>query len=184
MHRYSLINYVEIEKIVGSVVLFENEVIFDNKESARFCGYKFMEANEKVFASAETIFFHTMIAKAIKIGLRKGILNEEDLFKTDGFVKNKLIKSQDRKIMKLLDLISKDTLLVACEENYDLHLRVKTRLPDPKYLDNGRVFKLSEVDSDFCNAMNEASKRGSDGHRVQVKHSGVLDYQEIAGLMV
>jgi uncharacterized protein len=159
----------QVKFLVASLIVKDNEIVFSSEKSGLLFGEKYLETNRKIYASPEAIFFHTMLADALRIALDKKIISRDDLFTTDDEVKEKLMVSGDQDISDKINLISEKTKLVPTEkENCDFHLKVKVRTVDTKILLDGKLMRLSEIDSNYAKILAESGSLQKDGHFIKV----------------
>ena len=99
--------------------------------------------------------------------MKKGVLNEADLFKTDDIILSKLKNSDDREILNMLSLVS-DLKVIEDSENYDFFVKSKVRWVDPKVLVENRVLRLSEMDSEYRKVVKKWIERVKKGFKVRI----------------
>lgn len=168
-YRYGLASMEDIHFMLAFLTVANNEFVFSNTKAAFMFGSKYLEAAVKIFGSKESIFFYTMIAEAIKLGMENEILTKDDLFVLNDLdVKNILVSSGNKDIKQKLSLISSKTRLEIDEENPDYHLRVKTRLVDPKVVVNDGAVRLSDINSSYKLMLEESRKKQEMGYKVKV----------------
>jgi len=168
-YKYGLISMEDIEFMLNSLIVHNNDIVFNNEQAAFLFGKKYLKAAKKIFGSKLSIYYYTVLGKALNIAIEKEFLSKEDLFTTDDEVKEKLIKSNDPEIIKRINLISDKTRLEkADKDNHDYNLRVKTRVVDPKILVDGSLKRLSEVNPEFKNLLEESKINQKNGYYVNV----------------
>lgn len=171
-YHFGLLSMSEVEFLLESLSVFENEIVIKSREAASIFARKYLETNRLIYSSPEAIFFHTMLAEAIKIALEKKIISKEGLYTTDDAVKGILLKSDDPEILEKINLISESTKLIpAAKEDCDYHLKVKVRVVDPKILDGKNITRLSVIDSKYKNLLKESIQAQKKGHYVKVSSS-------------
>ena len=169
-HRYGVTSLDEIRTMLDSLTIANKEFVFSDPWAAFMFGSKYLEAAGRVFGSKESIFFHTMIAEAIKIALRTGILSSDDLFLLNDLEVSKvLIASQNPEIKDRLSLISPKTQLQLEEENPDVHLKVKVRLVDPKVIVGKNLKRLSEINNGYANMLEHSRVSQGNGYKVKIR---------------
>jgi uncharacterized protein len=167
--HFGIFDMNQVRFLLSALVVKKNEIVFDSQEAALLFGEKYLETNRTIYSSPGAIFYHTMLADAIRIALDKKILSQEDLFTTDNGVKKKLVSSGNQEILKKISFISEKTKLIKSDKNdCDYHLKVKTRTVDPKILTGGTLRRLSEIDSDYRKIIAEAENSQKEGHFIKV----------------
>lgn len=158
---------IEVEKVFSSILIFNNEIIFASKDTAKNFAEKYIEANNLLYCNPLQSSLFKFVSEVVRLGISKRIISKEDLFSTDDEVYNKLKKSKDKKIAQMLKLIS-NLKVVEDKSDYDMHLKSKVRYLDPKILFNGKIVRLSEVDSSYKMKMKEFIDNASKGFFVRI----------------
>lgn len=168
-HYFGLLKMDQVKFLLGSLRVFENEIVIEGRDAALLFATKYLETNRLIYSSPEAIFFHTMLAEAIKIALKKKIISKEDLYSTDDTVKSILLKSGDSEILEKINLISERTnLLPAAKEDCDYHLKVKVRVVDPKIFDGKNTTRFSVIDSKYKDQLEKSIRLQKQGHYIKV----------------
>ena len=167
--HFDLLDMDQVKFLLSALVVENNEIVFSSKEAALLFGEKYLETNRKIYSSPGAIFYHTMLAEALKIALDKKIISQDDLFTTDDEVKGKLVSSGDQAILERMSLISEKTKLVPADKiDCDYHLKVKIRVVDPKIFLNGKLKRLSEIDGAYEKTLAESKNLQKEGHFIKI----------------
>jgi len=121
----------KVKEYLNAIVNENNELVFNNPKKALKFSTDFLKMIQNWASPLELAIVETL-AKAIRIALDKGIINEADLFTTDEEVLNKMQK--DTEVNKLLKKINPNTKVVENEKDYDYCSKEKLRFVDPKVL--------------------------------------------------
>ncbi len=165
---FNRIDKTKINYILNSLVVHENELVFIDKEAARYLAENFIEMNKVFWANPLQSALFKLLSDAIAIAISKGIASENDIFLTDAELYKKLKGSNDKEITDKLDLIYN----IKVEENkekYDMHIKTKIRYTDPKIILDDKVMRLSEIDDSFRQRMNKFLQEMSDGFFIRIK---------------
>ena len=158
----------EIESYLQSLTTFRGVFVFNNQATAKKFGLAFMKQCREVWNGPKTLLAFELTAKAIKQGLDKKILTEDDLFETDHFVIEKLAKNADRQLQETLDLLTPEIKFVEDPANFDLHSRGKLRYVDPAVLIDGHTTILSELDPDYAEEIEKHALSVQRGHFLKI----------------
>lgn len=172
---YSLRHLIELREIsrrealdiIKSLSIWNNEIIFSNFEIGRKFSFLYLFLNKEFYCNPLQATIFKMISNMVKIGMKKGVLNEADLFKTDDIILSKLKNSDDREILNMLSLVS-DLKVIEDSENYDFFVKSKVRWVDPKVLVENRVLRLSEIDSEYRKVVKKWIERVKKGFKVRI----------------
>lgn len=157
-----------IIKFVGELSLYNNEIVFNSKKTAKEFGEVYAKCQREHWAGAEPTVRQKIFADALKLAMEEGILKEEDFFKDDEYVMRILRKSKNNKIKKVLYLINKDFKIDIVEKNPQYFLKRKFRYIDPRYLENGSVRILSENDLGYKTFLEEQRGINEAGLKINV----------------
>ena len=159
-----------IKKMLAALIRHRGEIIFNNPIQAYKFAKLFVRNNKENYASDFGALFNQVLADALDIGKEQGIIDEDDLFSNDEAVKDKLLKSGDPEIIRLLSLISQKTKIIRSKKNYNYHLRViRVRVVDPKILIDGKISQLSEVSSEYAKLKTISQSKQESGFFVKIK---------------
>jgi len=162
-----------INTILNSLMKFENEIIFNNLNTARLFAEKYIEANKLLWCNPYQVVLFKLISDILKLGLSKGIITREDLFTTDNEVLIKLKNSNDNEINEKLNTIF-DLKIIENKKNYDYHLKSKVRCIDPKILIDKKIASLSGIDEHYKKLMNDFVPETSKGFFIKIINSETI----------
>jgi len=152
----------KVNEILGSLTVSNNEIVFINLKMAKLFAEKFIEANKMLYCNPFQSTLFKITSDLLGLAISKRIINENDLFSTDSFVIEKLIKSKDAEITDKMNLIS-NMEVIEDRENYDFHLKSKVRCIDPKIIVDGNLVRLSILDESYKKEMNDFIFESSKG---------------------
>jgi uncharacterized protein len=132
-----------LRSIYGGLMVCKDEILVKDEESARALAETYLSMELAVWSNPREVAGFQVLADAIRIGLEKGILKEDDLFHDDRFVYSKLQGSDDVRIQHNLAMLNPRFQVVEDPLHYDMHCRIKLRYVDPKFID-GSVVRASE----------------------------------------
>lgn len=150
-------------QILSQLTVHNKRFVFKNKKAAQQFARLNLTLNKKRWCNPLEIALYELLARAIKVALQKQIIYKRDLFTTDKVVTKKLRHSKDTEITMLLNLLKTLRIRVVQKTDADIFSRSKPRAVDPPFLSNGRLLKLSSVDTPYNRAMKKfvvEAKRG------------------------
>ncbi len=151
------------------ITVFNDRLVFKNIRGARSFAHKYLEANEILYCNALQATIYYKIAEILRLALEKGVIGEKDFLSDDFTLYNKLCS--DKELRDLIKLLNK-VRIVEDNENYDLWVKSKVRYVDPHILVDNKLFRLSEIDSNFREKLGKFIKHRSQGFKVRVIYSG------------
>jgi HD superfamily phosphohydrolase len=139
----------EIARTLRHLRTYGGKVVTDDIDSARWLGYTFILADKASWANFREVGLYELAARAIRRGLRIGVVDETDLWGTDLPAWEKLLGSSDAQLKYDIQRVHVDTRFEWNETEPDFRVSTKLRAIDPDLFTNGKVQALSAVDFDF-----------------------------------
>ena len=152
------------KKCFKGLIVVSGKIAFDSKENAKLFAEEFLKKSVDHWAGYEAVVRYRLFANVLKIALKEKIISFSDFKKTDNFIIGKLLKSGNVKIKKLLTILRNKPL-----KNMPLGNKFaykKFRHVDPLFLENGTLYRLSEVDKEFKNLMEKVREIHKKGIRL------------------
>ncbi len=138
-----------IEQAVDSLEVWEGRIVCKDLDTARWMAYTFIEADRLSWANFREVGLYELAARAIRQGLKKGVIVSEDLWGVDYDLWRKLETAADPDIQDCFRLVSPDTRFVWDERTPTFRVGTKLRTIDPPVLLNERARPLSSLDPSF-----------------------------------
>jgi len=159
----------DVDRILNGLVVCNGEIICKNKDSAFLIAKLFLKMSKYLWTNEVNAGSYLILANALKIALKNKIIKENDFYTTDKALLDKLIKSRNKKIIELLNKINKGLITLGTKEDYDIYSKSKVRYVDPKFIDHGKLRKLSEVDADFKKEIDKFKEGIKKGFYIKIK---------------
>jgi len=86
----SIISRQKAREFLNAVVLSDGKIAVNNNEDAKWINQVFEKLNNEFFKLPLNLYANGKMAELIKNFLKKGLLNESDMFKTDTLLLNKI----------------------------------------------------------------------------------------------
>lgn len=153
---------------IRNLKVYHHEFIFKEIKAAYAFALDYLKQDRCAWANPKEIAAYQVLAEAIKIGLKEGILKQEDLFTDDKTVMGKLKNSNHFQIKRLIALLNPNFEIKIDRKNYDYHLKAKLRFIDPKVLIGGELKKISTLLPVFRKKLEYHQKRIKKGFFVKI----------------
>jgi len=166
---YGLIDQKKANQILNGLMVYNGEIICKDKIYAKEISKIFLYMSKVLWSNEIQSGSFLLLAKAIKTAFKKRILNEENLYTTDNNLYSVLANSNNKEIIKLIKPIDKGKIIKGTKKDHDFYAKAKVRYIDPKFLEKGKLIKLSEVDKDYKKSYQEYAERIKQGFYIKIK---------------
>lgn len=141
----------ELQYFLDNLITENNNWIFRNFESAKKYAELFLRLNTFYFAGLHSAVMFRTVGDTVRYALEKGYILESDLYTTDEEVLEKIEEhsGQDKKLSLLLERMNNKVKFENNSQEYDAHVFCKSRIVDPLFKENGKIKRISEVDSNW-----------------------------------
>ena len=162
----------EVQSAIASLAVYESRLVVTDLEMARWMGYTFIAADEASWANFREVGLYELAARAIRLGLETGALNEADLWRGDAEAWATLQASPDPRLQAEIRLVSPATGFEWDAANPTFLISTKLRTIDPPVLLNGSAYPLSTLDATFAHFRLEYLRRKSGKWPMRVVERG------------
>lgn len=139
-------------KIVGTILKeitnFNGEIVFLDEEAAFIFASNFLELQTQHWGGFESTIRYHLFSQILKKAIEKKIIVKNDFYKNDAYITQKIEKSNDKEIKKVL-LVLKQKKLVKIDCFVGEKIYKKFRYVDPKIIVCGKLERLSIVNPKF-----------------------------------
>jgi HD superfamily phosphohydrolase len=132
-----------------SFTVKNNEILMSDIESAKLFAEDYLFCDEEGWSHPRVIAIYQVLADAMKIALDEKIITNDNLFQNDEFVYNKMRDSGNPKIAEKLKMLNPKVFVEEDPIGYHFSAKAKSRHIDPKFIENGKVVRLSEALPEF-----------------------------------
>lgn len=148
--------------------LFANKrVMFNNREAAEIFARNYMDCQVEHWGATEFKTRWRLLSDALKSAMHDGIVFYEDLFTDDFVVLEKLERSENPDIRKNLELLKRKFDIVD-DPDGPIELKKKFRYVDPEFLENGIVYRVTEVNPEYRKRLEYEMEIGKMVQRVKI----------------
>jgi HD superfamily phosphohydrolase len=158
----------DVMMFMASLIVNDGEIICREAEAAKEMAMAYLETSEKWWASPMQAASYEILAKAIKAGLDKGVIREEDLLKTDDYVYGLLKGSGNKDILSILEMIAPGLKVEENSRDYDFKTSTKARYIDTKVLFGQKTRRVSEIYPDFAKRLKRFRQRIAKGYYIKI----------------
>lgn len=148
------------DEYLKNLIAENGKWIFKNFENAKSFAELFRKLNIKYLSGLESAVMFSAVGDYLRCALRKGYISEKDLYSTDYEVLAKIEKPrcQDKELQRLFNRMSNKTEFKNDANNYDSKVVCKSRIVDPLCLMQGKISRVSDIDSDWRKIIESESK--------------------------
>jgi uncharacterized protein len=136
--------------LLDHLQVWEDRIVVDTIEMARWLGYAFMTLDDHCWCSVQEVGWYAVMARALREALKHEIITVEDFEGTDAALLDRLRHCDVTPVHHWLSLLDRSTDFVRDPKDYDLVALPKVRAIDPPVRIDARVAPLSDLDDDFA----------------------------------
>lgn len=156
-----------LKDCINHLIIHDGEIIFDGEHYAEIFARDYMRCQIEHWGSAEAKLRYHFISMALRLALEKGTIQNSDLATDDVQVIKKLKESNDESIIFNLNKGLGKLNFVESEDG-DIHLSKKFRYVDPKFMDNGEIKRISDIDKEYLEIIEKERARSNSIINVKV----------------
>lgn len=135
-------------RTLKALINFNGEIVFNNKKDAFDFAINFLELQTQHWGGYEAILRYHLFSRALKIALKEKVIQQQDFYKEEKNVLDKLEKSQNKKLREILSILRKKDLR-ELKRNSKQNIVKKFRFVDPKILLDDHLIRLSKISLKF-----------------------------------
>jgi uncharacterized protein len=152
---------------VADKILFSNEVnsfYFDDVQSAELYGYEFLELQENVWGSWDSVFRYQSIREIAIQLIDGGEITIEDFDHGESKILDKFYSSKKVEVQKFVEILKQRD--INSKPIFQKNIVKKFRFVDPYTISHGKLVRLSSVSNSFSKAIEQARERNKLGQLV------------------
>lgn len=157
----------KINKYISSLIVKDNEIMLSDAATAKRFALDYLKMDKEKWSAPIEVALFQILADAIRMALDKNILEEDDIFRDDDYVYDKLKDSGDKDILQKLEMLNPNLKILDNPNDYDFHSINKLRYINPKFTEDGCVRRADEF-KDFAVQIDEHKKGIKRGNYVKV----------------
>ena len=145
---------------IKNLLIKNKQWVFKNFDSAQKYAKLFLKLNTDYYAGLPSAVMFRTVGDCLRWALLKNYISETDLYTTDKVVLEK-IKSKiknDSKLNLLFDRMNNKIEFRNDPDNYTRKVFCKSRIVNPLCWHEGKIVRVSEINSDWNNIIKQESK--------------------------
>lgn len=149
------------QSTLKNLTIHNNEIVFTNRGAAKAFALAYLSLQMEHWGGYEAISRYKIFSSALRYAINQGWINKKDLMVDDIHVLDRLKERSDKKMTRILDVLSHRPLPDLQKESDPT--QKKFRHVDPKYLDENESVRLSEQDTEFKSRLEDARSMNAQG---------------------
>ncbi len=149
MFNYGFISKKEIEEFLKHLILFNDELMISSIELAEWFVETYYKEVIGFFMNPLNVYGNDKLSKAIKVAIRLGEVDLNDMLMDDEYVFKLLKKSKSREVFELVESLNNNARVIEDSTDYDIHQVNKLRLIDPKIVIEQLVYRFGIFNIEF-----------------------------------
>jgi uncharacterized protein len=164
----SWMNHPKLNDVLKSITTHNYQIVFKDYSSAKIFGESFLRCQNEHWGALDTMVRFHLLAQALKTGLEIGIIDKEDFWTTDREILRKLESSKNKDVINHLRLLADGFGFHRDTTNPEVVLNKKFRYVDPSYFKNGKLIKLSSIDSSYRSLIEKSRQANVEGAKGRI----------------
>jgi hypothetical protein len=166
--RYMFYKGTNTNICVDNLIVKSNRIVFKSRQAAKKLAEGYLNGTKSDWGNAETGLRAYFLSNAIKLGLEKGIVDIKQFYiESEKSIIKRMKASKDKQILENLRKVD-GKLNFVFDRNGNIHVREKVRYVDPIFINDGKLSKLTKVDTKYKNAIYEENKILRKGYKIQL----------------
>lgn len=153
---------------INNLIVENHEIVFKSKKIAKIFAEKFLVLQRKHWGSADVVIRYYYLSYILKIAIGKKIIFMDDLYIDDDYVMKKIKQSNNSKIQGIISKLEKKNKFKSLR--IGKNVKKKFRYVDPKFLEKGRLSRLSSEDTNFKKHLRNNKEFNKKGINVPLMH--------------
>lgn len=148
-----------VKEFLDDLSVYDSKFCFKNKSLALLYSLLFIDAGKFLWLDANSHGSHQVLGLALKRAIKIKLINVDDLFKTDDWVLNALVKSKDKMIIKCLsELTPRKQFIYSPKSKARFWGPNKPRVVDPFVKIGKNLVRVSELYPSFIRISEDFKK--------------------------
>lgn len=168
MFNYGFTSKKEIEEFLKHLILFNDELMISSIELAEWFVETYYKEVIGFFMNPLNVYGNDKLSKAIKVAIRLGEVDLNDMLMDDEYVFKLLKKSKSREVLELVESLNNNARVIEDSTDYDIHQVNKLRLIDPKVVIEQSVYRTSDKSMKVKSLNKRALEKSKEGVFVKI----------------
>lgn len=152
----------DVDELRDSLTTHNGMFVLDDRDVAEEYALRFIRADRELWANPEEVAINELFADAVRRALREDVLTEDDLFRSDSFVLEKMKDSDLDFIHQRFQVIQDRSFSVDSNEP-DFTGHTKARYVDPPVLVDGEIVRVSDYSGELVEEIENHRQEVEDG---------------------
>ncbi|MCX6774926.1 MAG: HD domain-containing protein [DPANN group archaeon] len=166
--RDFMFDFDAITPCLNDLAVHDGQLVFTSEKAANLFGFGYMSCQKEHWSGPDPKVRWYLFSQALRVALDENIVSKEDFYETDNYVLEKMNASNNAEISGLLEKLSGKIKFKIDEENPQVCLKNKWRFVDPAYVENGIIYKLSEVNAEYRLLLKDMKAKHEQGLKVVI----------------
>ena len=149
----------DLRRALEHLIVAGGRIAVDDLDAARWLGETFIQSDDASWSNFREVALYELAARAIRLGLDRGVITVDELFTGDLAAWGKLQSSPDEELQAALRLVSPNTRFEWDPVSPTFWVSPKIRSVDPGVLLDGELLPLSRRDPAFARLRGEYHRR-------------------------
>ena len=150
----------DVQRALGHLIVHDGRIVTDDVHAARWLAETYLAADDASWANFREVGLYELAARAIRRALEIGVIDRDDLWKTDRVVWQTLHDAADPPLQRTLALVSPETRFEWDEASPTFRVSTKLRTLDPDVLmASGELRPLSALDAGYARRRRQYLRR-------------------------
>ncbi|WP_141433187.1 HD domain-containing protein [Bacillus sp. 03113] len=168
MYTYGHISKKEVEEFLAHLIAIEGKIYINDLSLAEWFVKTYYKEVIDFFMDPLNIYSYDVLAKALKIASKKGIIAEQDFLKTDDELMMILQSSTNKELQHTLNQLHGEIHLEESKMNFDIHRKNKVRLIDPSIWNEGKLVRSSLLSKNIYEMTQKATSKATEGIYIKI----------------
>lgn len=151
----------EARDILASLRVVDGQFVMKDQASARVFAERYLRIQTEHWGGFEAVSRYKLFSRILRRGLEQKVFVFDDFWKVDETIVELLKKSNDAQILQGLEIL-RNKNLSGLPKSKEPAFK-KFRHIDPKFLENGKLVRLSSIDPEWANKLEAARKENEQG---------------------
>lgn len=158
--HYEKMSKEKVGNILNDLKVVSNDRIFDNIKTTKEYSNLFLKLNDIYWSGIESAVMFTTVWNFLKHARKKWYVERNDFYTTDKEVLDKITKylPTDTELNLLRDRMNNKIPFENDPNDYHNNVFCKNRIVDPLFMKNWKIFRLSDIDEDWKNIMENKNR--------------------------
>lgn len=156
------------KQILKDLTVYKNQFVFKTKTGAKKFADLNLKLNEFLWCAPLQVALYEIMADVLRQAIKNKIIDKKDLYQTDKFILDKLIKAQNKDTLAKMKKIKTLKIKIVSKNQADFWSTSKSRVVDPLFIKNNKLIKLTAVDEAYKNQINSWTKKVKKGFYIKV----------------